>query len=102
MTVNLLYSITGLLIFFMGICGLMFHRSLVRQTLALNIAGAGIFLFLVAQAYKSDTVPPDPVPHGLVLTGIVISASATALMLFLIGVHQSVSKSSNDEGERGS
>lgn len=101
MTVNLLYSITGFLLFVMGICGLVFHRSLIRRALALNITASGIFLFFVAQAFKGEGATPDPVPHGLVLTGIVIGASATALMLYLIGVLQSVSESEDDSGEEG-
>lgn len=100
MTVALLYSITGLLLFLMGICGLVFHRSLIRRALALNITASGIFLFIVAQAFKGEGGAPDPVPHGLVLTGIVIGASATALMLYLIGVATFVSESGDDSGEK--
>lgn len=100
MTVVLLYSITGFLLFLMGICGLVFRRSLIRRALALNITASGIFLFIVAQAYKGDGGVTDPVPHGLVLTGIVIGASATALMLYLIGVAQHVSMSGEDSGEK--
>lgn len=84
MSGSLLYAATGLLVFLTGVFGLIFCPSLVRKALALNVTGAGIFLFLVAQAYNGPERAPDPVPHGLVLTGIVIAASATALMLFLI------------------
>jgi multicomponent Na+:H+ antiporter subunit C len=71
-------------LFLTGVFGLIFCPSLVRKALALNVTGAGIFLVLVAQAYNGAARAPDPVPHGLVLTGIVIAASATALLLFLI------------------
>lgn len=84
MSSALLYMGTGLVLFFLGIHGMVFYRPLLRKTLALNITGTGIFLFLVAHAYQRPDGPPDPVPHGLILTGIVIAASATALMLFLI------------------
>lgn len=100
MTVALLYSITGFLLFLMGICGLVFRSSLIRRALALNITASGIFLFIVAQAYKGEGGLPDPVPHGLVLTGIVIGASATALMLYLIDVLRHVSPSDNGSGEK--
>ena len=99
MTVTLLYSITGFLLFLMGICGLVFHHSLIRRALALNVTASGIFLFIVAQAFKGERALPDPVPHGLVLTGIVIGASATALMLYLIGVSRFVADSEDDSGE---
>jgi multicomponent Na+:H+ antiporter subunit C len=81
---SLLYTATGMGLFLTGVLGLVFCPSLVRKALALNVTGAGIFLVLVAQAYNGSANPPDPVPHGLVLTGIVIAASATALLLFLI------------------
>jgi multicomponent Na+:H+ antiporter subunit C len=51
--------------------------------LAINIAGAGLFLQLIALAYQGLHQPADPVPHALVLTGIVVAFSATALALAL-------------------
>jgi multicomponent Na+:H+ antiporter subunit C len=44
----------------------------------------GIFLILIAAAYKPlNTGAVDPVPHAMVLTGIVVSVSVTALALIL-------------------
>jgi len=40
-----------------------------------------VFMFLIAIA-KRDILP-DPVPHAMVLTGIVVAVSATALALAL-------------------
>ncbi len=40
-------------------------------------------MMLIAVAYRGPGVPPDPVPHALVLTGIVVAVSATALALAL-------------------
>jgi multicomponent Na+:H+ antiporter subunit C len=98
MTVTQLYSITGFLLFLIGVCGLIFHPSLLRKALALNITGGGVFLFMVAQAYKGEGSASDPVPHGLVLTGIVIGAGATALMLFLVGRLESLSSAESEGG----
>jgi multicomponent Na+:H+ antiporter subunit C len=51
--------------------------------------GTGIFLFLVAAAARNGLENPDPVPHAMVLTGIVVAVSATALGLALAGrIHQ--------------
>jgi multicomponent Na+:H+ antiporter subunit C len=47
--------------------------------------GAGIFLFLVAAAFRYHLGGPDPVLHAMVLTGIVVAVSATALALTLAG-----------------
>ena len=38
---------------------------------------------LVATAYRGPEVAADPIPHALVLTGIVVAVSATALGLAL-------------------
>lgn len=45
--------------------------------------GAGVFHVLVAVAYRGLDTAPDPVPQALVLTGIVVAVSATALALTL-------------------
>jgi multicomponent Na+:H+ antiporter subunit C len=69
----------------MGLLGLVCGRHPVRKILALNVMGTGIFLFLVAGAARSGLKAPDPVPHAMVLTGIVVAVSATALGLALAG-----------------
>jgi hypothetical protein len=51
--------------------------------LAINVMGAGVFMMLIAVAYRGPDLAPDPVPHALVLTGIVVAVSATALALAL-------------------
>ena len=51
--------------------------------LAINVCGAGVFLVFVALAYRGPGLAPDPVPHALVLTGIVVAVSATALAVAL-------------------
>jgi len=42
-----------------------------------------VFHVLVAVAYRGIDRAPDPIPHALVLTGIVVAVSATALALAL-------------------
>jgi multicomponent Na+:H+ antiporter subunit C len=54
-----------------------------RKLIAINITGAGVFQLLVAVAYRGLDQAPDPVPQALVLTGIVVAVSATALALAL-------------------
>jgi multicomponent Na+:H+ antiporter subunit C len=72
----------------LALYALIAHRNLLRKIIALNVLGSGVFLLLGAVAYRngepgSDGMVPDPVPHAMVLTGIVISVSATALALTL-------------------
>jgi multicomponent Na+:H+ antiporter subunit C len=84
MSTAFLYSITGILIFVIGVHGMLAYAHLLRKALAMNIMGTGIFLFLVALADRGPEGVPDPVPHGMVLTGIVVSVSATAFILALV------------------
>jgi multicomponent Na+:H+ antiporter subunit C len=84
------YAALGVLLFAMGLLGLVLGQHPVRKILALNVTGTGIFLFLVAAAARYGLESPDPVPHAMVLTGIVVAVSATALGLALASrIHQS-------------
>lgn len=83
MTLPELYAYTGTLLFCIGLYALITHPELVRKILALNIMSSGVFLLLVATAWRGRGIAPDPVPHAMVLTGIVVAVSATALALAL-------------------
>jgi multicomponent Na+:H+ antiporter subunit C len=83
MNVSLLYSLVGLALFSLGLYGLIAYGHLLRKILAINVMGSGVFLILVALANGSRETSPDPVPHAMVLTGLVVSVSATALALAL-------------------
>jgi multicomponent Na+:H+ antiporter subunit C len=83
MTVSLAYALTGVALISMGFYALVVYPNLIRKLLAINVSGAGVFLFLVAAADSAGAKVPDPVPHAMVLTGIVVAVSATALGLVL-------------------
>jgi multicomponent Na+:H+ antiporter subunit C len=78
-----LYLMTGVALFGLGLGGVFAHPHLLRRIVAVNISGSGLFLFLVAGADRLSGANPDPVPHAMVLTGIVVAVSATALGLAL-------------------
>jgi len=80
---ELVYGLTGVVLFALGLRGALLHRALLGRILAINVCGAGAFLVFVALAYRGPSLAPDPVPHALVLTGIVVAVSATALALAL-------------------
>lgn len=84
MTPFLLYAASGMTVLAVGLSGLFIHHDVVRKILSANISASGVFLVLVALARRAATGPPDPVPHALVLTGVVVSVSATALALALV------------------
>ena len=67
MNISLLYSLVGIALLGMGLYRLVIDPHLVKKILALNISGA----------------VTDPVPHAMVLTGIVVAVSATAVALGL-------------------
>ena len=84
MITTLLYSLTGLILFGMGLFTLIIHSHPLRKILAVNVMATGVFLILVATAYiPLGQGEIDPVPHAMVLTGIVVSVSVTALALIL-------------------
>ena len=77
------YALIGVGLFTLGLYALIVHAHLLRKILALNIMGSGVFMILVALAKRSGDMP-DPVPHAMVITGIVVAVSATALALTLM------------------
>ncbi|MGC9456833.1 MAG: NADH-quinone oxidoreductase subunit K [Halothiobacillaceae bacterium] len=97
-----LYLLTGGLLFVFGVVALGRSRHLLRQILALNVMGAGVFMVLLVVAARSDS--PDPVPQAMVLTGIVVAVSATAFALALMRRLASATgqASVDDEPEEGS
>ena len=83
-----------------GLSNLMLAKNLVKKIIGLNIMDTSVYLFLAAKGYVENSVAPivsasdlghiehtlytNPVPAGLVLTGIVVSVSVTAVLLSLI------------------
>lgn len=78
-----LYGLTGVTLFGLGLYAVIAHAHLIRKILAINVMGNGIFLVLGAVARRVPDGMPDPVPHAMVLTGIVVAVSATAVSLAL-------------------
>ncbi|MFP3873976.1 MAG: NADH-quinone oxidoreductase subunit K [Thiohalophilus sp.] len=84
MSAALLYAVTGLGLFSLGFHALIVQPHLLRKILAVNIMGSGVFLVLTALARRAPGGMPDPVPHAMVITGIVVAVAATALALVLL------------------
>lgn len=90
-------EIVSMILFGIGFTMLLFNRNLLKKVLGLNIMDTGVYLFLASMGYIDGRVAPiivdgmadadlyiNPIPGGLVLTGIVVSVSVTAIMLSLI------------------
>ena len=86
----------SMIIFAIGFTNLLLHKNLIKKIIGLNIMDTAVYLFLALKGYiKGRTAPIisngvieadkyiNPIPSGLVLTGIVVSVSVTALMLAL-------------------
>ena len=96
---NLLTNYTeavAMVLFGIGFANLLFQKNLIKKIIGFNIMDTAIYLFLAGKGYISGRMPPivtngiqdveayiNPIPSGLVLTGIVVSVSVTALMLSL-------------------
>ena len=84
MSTAFLYALVGMGLFSLGLYALIVYAHLLRKILAINVMGSGIFLVLVALARRTGEAQPDAVPHAMVITGIVVAVSATALALTLM------------------
>jgi multicomponent Na+:H+ antiporter subunit C len=86
----------AVILFGIGFTMLLFQRNLIKKLIGMNIMDSGGFLFLASMGYIEGRKAPiladgvtgvhnyiNPVPAGLVLTGIVVSVSVTAVMLAL-------------------
>lgn len=82
MSPGLGYALVGAALVALSIYPLTLARDLLKRIVAANVLGTGIFVILVALGYR-EGAPPDPIPHALVLTGIVVAVSATGLALAL-------------------
>ena len=87
------FYVTAVLLFSVGLAALLLHPNLIKKIIGLNLMDTAVFL--AAMGYvdggKAPMVEPgaeaaayiNPVPGGLVLTGIVVAVSTTALFLAL-------------------
>ena len=89
-------EIAAMILFGVGFTTLLLHRNMIKKIIGFSIMDCAIFLFLAAKGYIEGRTAPivvdgvqsveayiNPIPAGLVLTGIVVSVSVTALMLAL-------------------
>jgi multicomponent Na+:H+ antiporter subunit C len=70
----------------LGLYGVIVHPHPLRNILAFNLLGGGVFLVFGAVARRGAAAgfPGDPVPQALVITGLVVAFAATALALMLL------------------
>ncbi len=83
-----------------GLYGMVAKRNLVKKLIGMNIFQSAIILFFIVYAWKdAGTVPVhdaalgddpsryiNPIPHGLMLTAIVVSVATTGVALALLSL----------------
>ena len=86
MSAATLYGLCGAILVGTGLFGLIVHPQPLRKILAFNLIGGGVFLLFGAVARRGAAAGfgGDPVPQALVITGIVVAFSATALAVALL------------------
>lgn len=82
MTGPTLYALTGAALIGIGFFGLIAARHLLRRVVAFNLIGSGLFVFLGAAGARGAEA--DPIPQALIITGIVVALSASALAVGLV------------------
>ncbi|HQR56977.1 MAG TPA: NADH-quinone oxidoreductase subunit K [Burkholderiaceae bacterium] len=80
------YGLVGATLAGIGLYGLIVHPHVLRKILSFNLLGSGVFLIagVVARRGAEAGLPGDPVLQGLVITGIIVAFSATALAVALL------------------
>jgi len=69
-----------------GLFGIITNPQPLRKIVAFNVIGNGVFLLFGVVAHRGAAagLGADPVPQALVITGIVVAFSATALAVALL------------------
>ncbi len=94
---NHYYEIAAMILFGVGFMGLLLNKNLIKKIVGLNIMDTAVYLLLAQRGMIFGRVAPilgdnlnpsaeqyiNPIPAGLVLTGIVVSVSVSAFSLAL-------------------
>ena len=86
----------AIILFGIGFTTLLLQRNMIKKIIGFSMMDSGMYLCLAAKGYVEGREAPivvdgiqsmeyyiNPIPAGLVLTGIVVSVSVSALMLAL-------------------
>jgi multicomponent Na+:H+ antiporter subunit C len=81
-----LYGLCGAALVGLGLFGTIVHPQPLRKILSFNLLGGGVFVLfgVIARRGAGAGMGGDPVPQAMVITGIVVAFSATALAVALV------------------
>lgn len=91
------YETTAMIVFGIGFATLLLNKNIIKKIIGFNFMDTAIYLFLASKGYITGRLAPislegmtptfekyiNPIPAGLVLTGIVVSVSFSAFFLAL-------------------
>ncbi len=97
---NNLNYLAAVVLFLVGLYAVAIKPNLVKKVMGINIMETAVFLFIVSIGYVEGGVAPitdgtvkeamvNPIPQALILTGIVVAVSTTAVALAIcIRLHE--------------
>ena len=96
MLLNHMHEAAAVALFCIGFTTLLLNKNLIKKIIGFSMMDNAIYLFLASYGYIRGRLAPiyidgntdpvlyvNPLPAGLVLTGIVVSVSVTAILLAL-------------------
>ena len=86
MNAALVFGLLAAALIGVGLYGFIVNPQPLRKVLAFNVVGSGVFLLFGALARRGAALGlgGDPVPQALLITGIVVAFSATALAVTVL------------------
>ena len=91
-----MHETASIVLFCIGFTTLLLNKNLIKKIIGFSMMDNAIYLFLASYGYIEGRLAPiyvdantdpglyvNPLPAGLVLTGIVVSVSVTAILLAL-------------------
>jgi multicomponent Na+:H+ antiporter subunit C len=90
------HYIGAVVLFCIGLYTVIVRRNIIKKLIGLNIMETAVFFFYISMGYLEGGVAPirvggaepsnmvNPIPQALILTGIVVAVSVTALAMALV------------------
>ena len=90
-------EVVALILFGIGFTNLLLNRNMIKKVIGFSMMDSAVYLFLASYGYIEGRLAPilaegvepsvssyvNPLPAGLMLTGIVVSVSVTSVLLAL-------------------
>ena len=90
------HYLAAMLLFCIGLYTVIVRRNIIKKLIGLNIMETAAFFFYISLGYLDRGIAPirvggadpgrmvNPIPQALILTGIVVAVSVTALALSMV------------------